>query len=54
MSKYNQEGPCLPWCFSYYENQFVILGLVIGIIIGIIICIFYAIYLRKKKNIKVI
>ena len=54
MSNFNREGPCLPWCFNYYENQFVFLGLVIGIIIGIIISIFYAIYLRKRKNIKVI
>lgn len=54
MSNLNLEGPCLPWCFSYYENQLLILGLVIGIIIGIIISIFYAIYLRKRKNIKVI
>ena len=54
MSNFDLKGPCLPWCFSYYENQFVILGLVIGIIIGVIISIFYANYLRKRKNIKII
>ena len=54
MSNLNPKGPCLPWCFNYYENRFIILGLVIGIMIGIIISIFYALYLRKRKNIRII
>ena len=37
------EGPCLPWCFTYYRMYYVTIGVVIGLFV-------YHLYLKSKKK----
>ena len=48
------QGPCLPWCFSYYQITFIFIGLIIGIILYHLYLKFYNKTNNKSNNIKVI
>ncbi len=50
MKKFNPEGPCLPWCFTYNENKYLLIGFTCGILVGSIITLILLILHLKNKS----
>lgn len=46
----NVQGPCLPWCFTYYEDRFMLIGFLFGCITGIIIILSILSFKKKEKK----